>query len=78
MARVSLTDVKRFKRLLKQQQFHQFDGLKYQAPQGAGDLRTTLFKSRRTTVRYPHENTAQLPSALQSVIQAWTQIVEQP
>jgi hypothetical protein len=75
VAQISPEAVKTFKNMLRQQ-LHQFDGLCYSAPDGLAATKTTVFRSRKTTVCYADLNTTQLPAALQSVIQAWTELME--
>ncbi|PZD72445.1 hypothetical protein C1752_03711 [Acaryochloris thomasi RCC1774] len=72
---ISPEAVKMFAALLKQQQFHQFDGLCYLGTDQPADASKTFFRSRKTTVCYTKPSSAQLPSALQTVIQAWTQLM---
>lgn len=74
MAQISPEAVKRFADLLKQQQFHQFDGLCYPTTDESASTSKTFFRSRKTTVCYANPSTVQLPSALQTVIQAWNQL----
>jgi hypothetical protein len=78
VAQISPEAVKTFENILRQQQFHQFDGLCYSALDGVVNIKTTVFRSRKTTVCYADLNTVQLPAALQSVIQAWTELIMRP
>lgn len=73
---ISKQQVQQFKDLLKQHKFAQFNGLSYSAPSGAADYITyTLTSSEQDTIRYTDINQDRLPSSLQTVIQAWNQIV---
>lgn len=74
MGRIPTESVKSFRRLLKNQQFRQFDGLCYPPPAESADVVSTLMSSKRTSVCYAQLNFAQLPSDLQTVIQAWNDI----
>lgn len=72
---ISPEAVKMFTVLLKQQQFHQFDGLCYLETDRSADVSKTFFRSRKTTVCYTKPSSAQLPLALQAIIQAWAQLM---
>ena len=67
--------MEQFKKLVKQE-FEQFNNLSYLAPNGAADYITYTLTSRdEDTTRYTDINQERLPSSLQTVIQAWNQIV---
>lgn len=74
-SRISQQQVRQFQRVLKQQQFAQFNGLSYPAPNGAADFFTVTFTSRAATTRYTDINQERLPRSLQAVIQAWNQVL---
>lgn len=72
---ISKQQVEQFKKLVKQE-FEQFNNLSYPAPSGAADYITITLTSRdEDTTRYTDINQERLPSSLQTVIQAWNQIV---
>ncbi|MBW4637892.1 MAG: hypothetical protein KME05_06600 [Gloeocapsa sp. UFS-A4-WI-NPMV-4B04] len=72
---ISEQQVEQFKKLVKQE-FEQFNNLSYPAPSGAADYITYTLTSRdEDTTRYTDINQDRLPSSLQTVIQAWNQIV---
>ena len=72
---ISKQQVKQFKKLVKQE-FEQFNNLSYLAPSGTADYITYTLTSRdQDTTRYTDINQERLPSSLQTVIQAWNQIV---
>lgn len=72
---ISEQEVEQFKKLVKQE-FEQFNNLSYVAPSGAADYITVTLTSRdQDTTRYTDINQDRLPSSLQTVIQAWNQIV---
>lgn len=49
---ISKQQVKQFKKLLKQQDFEQFNNISYPAPNGAADYITMTFTSLKATTRY--------------------------
>lgn len=72
---ISKQQVEQFKKLVKQE-FEQFNNLSYLAPSGAADYITYTLTSRdEDTTRYTDINQERLPSSLQTVIQAWNQLV---
>jgi hypothetical protein len=67
--------VEQFEKLVKQE-FEQFNNLSYVAPSGAADYITYTLTSRdQDTTRYTDINQDRLPSSLQTLIQAWNQLV---
>lgn len=72
---ISKQEVEQVKKLVKQE-FEQFNNLSYPAPSGAADYVTYTLTSRdQDTTRYTDINQDRLPSSLQTVIQAWNQLV---
>lgn len=72
---ISEQEVEQFKKLVKQE-FEQFNNLSYPAPSGAADYITYTLTSRdEDTTRYTDINQDRLPSSLQTVIQAWNQLI---
>ena len=68
-------EVEQFEKLVKQE-FEQFNNLSYVAPSGAADYITYTLTSRdQDTTRYTDINQDRLPSSLQTLIQAWNQLV---
>ncbi len=74
IATVSPEAVGHLKSVLKQQRFHQFDGLCYLTSGESPNENTIVLRTRKSTVCYTDEELTQLPSALQAVIQAWRQL----
>ncbi len=73
---ISEQQADQFKKLVKEQEFEQFNNLSYPAPSGAADyIAVTLTSRDEDTTRYTDINQERLPSSLQTVIQAWNQIV---
>lgn len=71
---ISRQQVQQFQQLLQQQQFNQFDGLKYPVNQGAADFINITLISQTATTSYIDINQNRLPRPLQEVIKAWNQI----
>lgn len=67
--------LKDFRKLLKQERFHQFHNLCYLAPEPPGTGEKIVVTSRDTTVCYSG-NSPQLPSDLETVMAAWTQLIQ--
>lgn len=75
--RVSPTVVQQFSQLLKQQ-FGQYNQLSYRAPSGAADFITVTLTSPQGTVQFADLVQPQLPTNLQQVIQAWSDLIDAP
>lgn len=71
---VSEQQVDQFEKLLKKQDFEEFNNLSYPAPSGAADYITVTFTSRKGTTRYTDISQDRLPSSLRAVIQAWGEL----
>ncbi|HEY9806870.1 MAG TPA: hypothetical protein V6D04_09890, partial [Candidatus Obscuribacterales bacterium] len=74
VAQVSPLEVQRFRRLLEQQNFAQFNRHSYPAPTGAADYFTVTMTGPGVTARYADIIQDQLPAGLKSVVQAWKRI----
>nr|WP_290221946.1 hypothetical protein [Trichocoleus desertorum] len=74
VVQVSPAEVQRFRRLLEQQNFAQFNRHSYPAPQGAADYFTVTLSGPTVTARYADIVQNQLPAELQNVVQAWSRI----
>lgn len=72
--RVSLQEVKKFKKLLNQRNIAKFNNLSYPAPSGAADYITYTLTSQQGTVQYNDISQNSLPNKLQPVISAWNQL----
>lgn len=71
LRKLSKADIKTFKKRIEKLRFGQFDGLRYSAPKGAADYFTVTLTNGQTTVQYADLNLEELPTDLQSAIQAW-------
>ena len=74
---ISRQELREFQRLLEQQKFAKLNQLDFPAPSGAADYFTVTLTSKTATTRYADIGTEQLPTSLQSVIQAWSKIISQ-
>ncbi len=74
VAQVSPAEVQRFRQLLEQQNFAQFNRHSYPAPPGAADYFTVTLSGPTVTARYADMVQNQLPAELQNVVQAWSRI----
>ncbi|MBD2122822.1 hypothetical protein [Trichocoleus sp. FACHB-262] len=74
VVQVSPAEVQRFRQLLEQQNFAQFNRHSYPAPQGAADYFTVTLSGPTVTARYADIVQNQLPAELQNVVQAWSRI----
>jgi hypothetical protein len=74
VVQVSPAEVQRFRRLLEQQNFAQFNRHSYPAPQGTADYFTVTLSGPTVTARYADMVQNQLPAELQNVVQAWSRI----
>ncbi|MGM3307560.1 hypothetical protein ACSQ6I_16590 [Anabaena sp. WFMT] len=72
--RVSLQQVKQFKKLLNQNNITKFKNLSYPAPSGAADYITYTLTSQKGTFQYNDISQNGLPNKLQSVVSAWNQL----
>lgn len=77
VGRISLREVREFRRLVSQQQFNRYNGLNVPGPNGSADYITVTLSSRSSTIRYADISQEQLPQNLQPVIESWNQIVSQ-
>ena len=71
---ISRQEVRQFLQLLEQQRFSQFDLVSFQAPRGAADFIGVTLTGESGTTSYADIVQDELPSALRSVINAWSQI----
>ncbi|HEY9750849.1 MAG TPA: hypothetical protein V6C63_19365 [Allocoleopsis sp.] len=74
VAQVSPLEVQRFRQLLEQQNFAQFNRYSYPAPTGAADYFTVTMTGPGVTARYADMIQDQLPAGLKNVVQAWSRI----
>lgn len=66
--------VREFMTLLRQSQMHKLDRADYQPTPGSADFITTTLSCPSCTIRYADSIQAELPTNLQTVIQAWNEL----
>lgn len=72
---VSPTAVQQFQKVLEQTQLNQFHRFDFPAARGSADVITVTLSTHAGTVRYADSIQKQLPQKLQTLIQAWNQMV---
>lgn len=72
--KVSVEQLKQFKKLLQKHSIAKFNNLSYPAPRGAADYITYTLTSKEGTFQYNDISRNGLPNKLQSVVFAWKQI----
>ncbi|WP_427162180.1 hypothetical protein ACQFX9_11805 [Aliinostoc sp. HNIBRCY26] len=72
--RVTVAQVRQFQRVLNREQ-NVFRNVSYPAPGGAADFITYKLTSRKGTVQYNDISRSNLPNNVQTVVQAWSQLV---
>ncbi|WP_066382297.1 hypothetical protein [Anabaena sp. CA = ATCC 33047] len=73
--RISRPNVARFQQLLQRYRFANFNNLRYPASRGAADYISHTLTSRQGTVEYNDISQNSLPQNLQTIVEAWNQLI---
>lgn len=71
---VPLERVRQFMQVLRQNRLHKLDRADFRATPGSADVITTTLSCQSCTIRYADSIQAELPTNLQTVIQAWHEL----
>jgi hypothetical protein len=71
---VPLAQVRQFMQVLRQNRLHKLDRADFRPTPGSADFITTTLSCQSCTIRYADSIQAELPTNLQTVIQAWHEL----